>query len=345
MQLGVYLNAQHPEADDPGRRFAEMIEQVRLIRKMGFDSVWSGEHHITDGYHYFPLLSMLQRLAAEAEGLHVGTNIVLLPLHNPIEMAEIGAFLDVQTGGKFMLGVGLGYRPEEFAMFGVPMKERTTRLAEGIEIIRRLWSEDKVTHHGRHWQFENLTIRPRPSQKPRPPIMVAAQVDAAIERAARVSDGWCIVPTPRIDEVTKQAELFRKTRAAAGLPPSRHMVRLFEVSCAADEETALRRAAPFLLAKYAAYASWGLPGLKLDRGDKPEEQLRGLAKNRFGVGTPAQVVDALLAQHAVGVTHVSMRLSWPGMRQDEILAGIELLGREVLPEVRKRVAAGQSSGL
>ena len=339
MKLGIYLNSQHPEGDDPGRRFAEMIEQVRLMRKVGFDSVWSGEHHVTGGYHYFPLMSALQRLAAEAEGMYVGTNIVLLPLHNPMEIAEIGAFLDMHTGAKFMLGVGLGYRPEEFAMFGVPMKERTSRLAEGVEIIKRLWSEDKVTHKGRHWQFESMTIRPRPSQKPRPPIMVAAQVEAAIERAAKISDGWCIVPTPRLDEVAKGADLFRQTRAAAGLPPSQHMVRLYEVSCAADEETALRRAAPFLLAKYAAYASWGLPGLKFDKESKPEEQLRGLAKDRFGVGTPAQVVDALMAQHKIGVTHVTMRISWPGMKQDEILAGIELLGQKVLPEVRKRTGA------
>lgn len=337
MKLGVYLNAQHPADQDPARCFAETVEQVRLIRQMGFDSIWSGEHHVTDGFHYFPLLSMLNRLAADAEGLEIGTNIVLLPLHNPMEIAEIGAFLDVQSGGRFQLGVGLGYRPEEFAMFGVPMKERTSRLAEGIEIIKRLWSEDKVTHQGRHWQFENMTIGPRPSQRPRPPIMVAAQVDAAIERAAKISDGWCIVPTPRIDEVRKGADQFRKVRAEAGLPPSRHFVRLYEVSCAADEETALRRAAPFLLAKYAAYASWGLPGLKLDTGASPEAQLRDLAKDRFGVGTPSQVVEALMAQHAVGVTHVTMRLSWPGMKQDEILAGIELLGREVLPAVRQRV--------
>ena len=339
MKLGIYLNSQHPDGEDPARRFSEMIEQVRLMRQLGFDSVWSGEHHATDGYHYFPLLSALNRLAAEAEGMSIGTNIVLLPLHNPMELAEIGAFLDVQSGGKFMLGVGLGYRPEEFAMFGVSMKERTTRLAEGVEIIRRLWSEDNVTHKGKHWRFENLTVRPRPSQRPRPPIIVAAQVDAAIERAAKIGDGWCIVPTTGIGEVSKQADFFRQTRAGAGLAPSQHLVRLFEVSCAADEETALRRAAPFLLAKYSAYVSWGLPGLKLDTTARPEEQLRGLAKNRFGVGTPAQVVDALMAQHAAGITHVTMRISWPGMEQADILAGIELLGRQVLPEVRRRTSA------
>lgn len=340
MKIGVYLNAQHPAADDPARRFAEMAEQVRLIRQRGYDSIWSGEHHITDGYHYFPLLSMLHRLAADAEGLEIGTNIILLPLHNPIELAEIGAFLDVVSGGRFILGVGLGYREEEFAMYKVPMKERVSRLEEGIEVIGRLWTEDKVTFKGRHWSFENLTIRPRPLQSPRPPIVIASQVEAGIRRAARIGDGWTSVPVTRVQGVAQEVALFAKARAEAGLPPSKQIARIFEVSCAADEETALRRAAPFLIEKYAAYAAWGLPGLKMDKDAPPIEQLRGLAKDRFGVGTPAQVVEALVAQHKAGMTHVSMRMSWPGMAQADILAGIDLVGREVLPEVRRRIAAG-----
>ena len=138
MKLGIYLNAQHPAGDDPARRFAETAEQVRLIRSLHFDSIWGGEHHVTPGFHYFPLLPLLQRLAAEAEGMWVGTNLVLLPLHNPVGLAEVGAFLDVITGGRFLLGVGLGYRAEEFAVFGVSMAERVSRLVEGVEIIRRL---------------------------------------------------------------------------------------------------------------------------------------------------------------------------------------------------------------
>ena len=105
MQLGIYLNSQHPASDDPARRFAETLEQVRLIRSLGFDSIWAGEHHVTPGFHYFPQQALLQRIAAEAEGLWIGTNVTLLPLHNPIELAEIGAFMDVITGGKFLLGM------------------------------------------------------------------------------------------------------------------------------------------------------------------------------------------------------------------------------------------------
>ncbi|MEZ5816067.1 MAG: LLM class flavin-dependent oxidoreductase [Hyphomicrobiaceae bacterium] len=340
MKLGVYLNAQHPAGDAPSRRMAEMVEQVRLIRQRGYDSIWSGEHHITDGYHYFPLLSMLHRLSAEAEGLDIGTNIILLPLHNPIELAEIGAFLDVVSGGRFILGVGLGYREEEFAMYKVPMKERVSRLEEGVEILRRLWTEDKVTFKGRHWNFDGLSIRPRPMQAPRPPIVIASQIEAGIKRAARIGDGWTAVPVTRVQGVAKEIAMFHAARAEAGLPKSEHIARIYEVSCAKDEATALRRAAPFLIEKYSAYASWGLPGLKMEKDQSPEEQLRGLAKDRFGVGTPEQVVEALVGQHKAGMTHLAMRMSWPGMAQEEILAGIDLVGREVLPEVRRRIAAG-----
>src|SRR5437763_128259 len=174
MQLGIYLNSQHPESDDPARRLAETLEQVRLIRALGFDSIWAGEHHATPGFHFFPQMALLQRIAAEADGLWIGTNVNLLPLHNPIELAEVGAFMDVITGGKFLLGVGLGYRPEEFQIFGIPMSERVSRFTEAVEIIRRLWSEDRVTRSGRHWQFSDATDAQRPLRAPRRPIIIGA---------------------------------------------------------------------------------------------------------------------------------------------------------------------------
>jgi alkanesulfonate monooxygenase SsuD/methylene tetrahydromethanopterin reductase-like flavin-dependent oxidoreductase (luciferase family) len=290
------------------------------------------------GFHYFPQLPLLQRVAVEAEGLWLGTHVTLLPLHNPVELAEIGAFLDVSSGGKFLLGVGLGYRGEEFAAFGVPMNERVSRLVEGVEIIRRLWTEDRVTHNGRHWQFSDAGIRPRPLQA-RPPILVGAQAESAIKRAARIGDGWLLVPTPTMDKLAEQIALYRAAREAAKLAMPEHICRLYEVGCAEDEDAAFRRVAPYLLEKYASYASWGLGGLAPNREGAPEQQLRRLAKDRFAVGTPAQVADAILAQHRAGITHLAMRVSWPGMGQDDILASIELIGRKVLPEVRRRTSA------
>jgi alkanesulfonate monooxygenase SsuD/methylene tetrahydromethanopterin reductase-like flavin-dependent oxidoreductase (luciferase family) len=339
MKLGIFLNSQHPERDDPARRFAEMVEQVRLARQLGFDSVWAGEHHVTSGFHFFPQLALLHRIAADAEGMWLGTNLILLPLHNPVEVAELGGFLDVVTGGRFLLGVGLGYRAEEFEAFGVLMKERASRLAEGVEIIRRLWREDHVSHAGRFWRFTDASIRPRPLQAPHPPILIGAQVEAAITRAARIGDGWLAVPTPTLDEVSVQMSMFATARQQAGLPPAEHVVRLIEVGCGSDEETAFRRIAPYLLEKYASYIAWGMKGVALDPAAPPTEQLKGLASNRFAIGTTAEVTEALLAQHRAGFTHLTMRMSWPGMPQADILSAIELIGTRVLPEVRRRAGA------
>jgi alkanesulfonate monooxygenase SsuD/methylene tetrahydromethanopterin reductase-like flavin-dependent oxidoreductase (luciferase family) len=132
---------------------------------------------------------------------------------------------------------------------------------------------------------------------------------------------------------------YKSARAAAKLPASQHICRLLEVGCAPDDATAARRVAPFLMEKYKAYFSWGLEGLTIDPKAPPEQQFGSLAVGRFAVGSPQSVADMLVAQHQAGITHLSMRVSWPGMGQDDILAGIELLGNEVLPEVRRRTAA------
>ena len=303
------------------------VEQVRLIRSLGFDSIWAGEHHVTPGFHFFPQLALLQRLAAEAEGLWIGTNVTLLPLHNPVELAEVGAFMDVITGGKFLLGVGLGYRPEEYAIYGVPMSERVSRLRRG-----RRDHHAAVDRGPRHAPGTPLAVQ----RRHHPPAPAAVAAPAHHHRRAgarRPSSGpppsatagwWC-----RSRRSISSPSRWRPTtsaRSAAELPPSPHVCRLLEVGCAPDDETAVRRVAPFLIEKYKAYFSWGLEGLTLDPNATPEQQFRSLAANRFAVGSPAKVTDMLLAQHRAGITHLSMRVSWPGMGQDDILAGIELLG-------------------
>jgi alkanesulfonate monooxygenase SsuD/methylene tetrahydromethanopterin reductase-like flavin-dependent oxidoreductase (luciferase family) len=164
-------------------------------------------------------------------------------------------------------------------------------------------------------------------------------VAAGIARAARIADGWLVVPVPRVEEFAAQAKTFATARAAEGRAEPAQICRLLEVVCAPDEEHAIRRAAPFLLEKYSAYLSWGLEGVSLDPGATPAAQLRRLAADRFAIGSPAQVTEMLLAQHVAGATHLTMRVSWPGMPQADVLAGIELLGRQVLPEVRRRLSA------
>jgi len=337
MKLGIYLNSQHPVGDDPARRFDETLEQVRLVRSLGFDSIWAGEHHITPGFHFFPQLPLLHRLAGEAEGLWIGTNVTLLPLHNPVELAEAGAFLDVITGGKFLLGVGLGYRPEEYQIYGVPMSERVSRFTEAVEIIRRCGAKTGSRIPGATGNLATSPLhRARSKRRARPSLLARKWTRPSRGRPRSVMAGFRC-QHPRSTRFTRRC----RHSSPRGLRQScrRRSISADCVGCAADDETAILRSTPFLMEKYKSYFSWGLEGLTLDPNAAPEQQFGALASKRFAVGAPASVIDMLVAQHRCGISHLSMRVSWPGMGQDEILASIELLGREVLPVVRRRTAA------
>ncbi len=344
LQLGIYLNSQYPEDQDAGQCLADLVGQVKLVETLGFDSIWAGEHHLTPGFHFFPQLALLSHLAAFSGEMAIGTNLVLLPLHRPVDIAEQVALIDLACGGRFILTVGQGYRPEEFAAFGVPFEERLARMVDGIEVIRRLWRESDVDHDGGWFRLRGATVRPGPSRPGGPPIWIGATSDRAIKRAGRIGDAFMATPNDDNTGVRRQLELFASARAAAGLAPAAQTGRMLEVFCHRDGPTARRLARPHLLRKYAAYASWGLTGSAGEAassagGAADEDGFEALAANRFVIGDPDEVAAGLVAQYReVGVTHLAMRVAWPGSDQADTLACLDLLGREVLPRVRAVLA-------
>lgn len=345
LKLGIYLNSQFPESDSAPERYDELVEQTKLAAGLGYDSIWAGEHHLTPGFHFFPQLTLLANLAAHSGRMSVGTNLVLLPLHNPVDLAERVALIDIACGGRFILTVGQGYRPEEFAAFGVPFGERLDRMIESIAILRRLWSEREVTHDAGWFRIENATVRPGPMQSGGPPIWVGGTKDKAIRRAGLLGDAFMAAPNADNDEVRRQVTLFRESRAEAGRPDDVEVGRMLEVYCHEDSAEAHRIAAPHLLTKYAAYASWGLTGSAGEAAASAaeatsEEKFAALADNRFVIGNPDEVTAGLLHQHRhVGITHLSMRVSWPGSKRSEAMDCIRLMGEAVLPRVREALRA------
>jgi alkanesulfonate monooxygenase SsuD/methylene tetrahydromethanopterin reductase-like flavin-dependent oxidoreductase (luciferase family) len=341
LKMGIYLNSQHPEDEDAGAHLRAIIEQVKLAERLGFDSVWAGEHHLTDGFHFFPQLALLSHLAAYSGDMNLGTNLVLLPLHPPVDIAEQVALIDQLCGGRFILTLGQGYRQEEFDAFGVDIKDRLARFVDGIQVIRRLWSERDVDHETEWYSLAGATVRPAPAQPGGPPIWIGASAERAIKRAGRLADAFMAMPNATKGEVTSQLQMFGDARAQAGLAPALEAGRLIEVFCHSDSGEARRRVAPHLLTKYAAYASWGLQNSGSDEdveGQSVEEQFSHLAKDRFVVGDPDEVVEGLVAQHQeVGLTHLTMRVTWPGSDPAHAMDCIELLGTEVLPRVRRRL--------
>lgn len=338
LKMGIYLNSQHPETEDATARFHDIVEQVTLAERLGFDSIWAGEHHLTPGFHFFPQLTLLSALSAYTGHMALGTNLVLLPLHRPVDIAEQVAMIDIACGGRFILVVGQGYRREEFDALGSPYEDRLARFVDGIEIIRRLWTERNITHDAGWWSVENATLLPGPTHFGGPPIWIGATTDRAISRAGRIGDAFMATPNAGNDEVARQVALFAAARAEAGLMPARDVGRLIEVHCHADGNEARRRAERHLLTKYAAYASWGLTGSAgADTAQvvASRDAFADLAADRFVIGTPDEVIAGLIEQHRrIGMTHLAMRVTWPGSDPAHARDCIELLGTEVLPQVR-----------
>ena len=210
MKFGLLLNTQFLPGESASKRLEGLLDQVRAARDAGLHSVWVSQHYLATPFQMLQQMPVLGRLAAEAGSMHIGTNIFLLPIHNPVYVAEEVATLDVITEGRFVFGVGLGYREEENEAFGIAPGERVSRLVEGLEVIKRLWAEDEVTHHGRFFRLTKARMMLKPVQQPRPPIWFAANNDRAVERAARMADAWVINPHAKLAVLERQMGVYRR---------------------------------------------------------------------------------------------------------------------------------------
>src|SRR5258705_11676117 len=184
MKFGLLLNTQFPPGEGPSKRLEGLLDQVRAAGDNGLHSVWVSQHYLASPFQMLQQLPVPGRLAAEAGSMHIGTNIFLLPIHNPVYVAEQVATLDVISGGRFIFGVGLGYRPEEFNAFDVEMKVRVSRFLEVLQVVRRLWTEPAGTHAGRHFRRHRAAMALKPGQQPYQPQWVPTSADPAAERTA-----------------------------------------------------------------------------------------------------------------------------------------------------------------
>jgi len=160
---------------------------------LGFESLWAWDHVILGVEPSFPILDAigtLTALAARTRRIKLGTGILVLPLRNPTVAAKALSTLDVISGGRLILGAAAGWYAREFGAVGVPFKERGRLFERNLEIITRLWTEDRVTLKVDELDLREAVMRPRPVQRPRPPVLIGGYVDAVLRRVARMGDGW-----------------------------------------------------------------------------------------------------------------------------------------------------------
>jgi alkanesulfonate monooxygenase SsuD/methylene tetrahydromethanopterin reductase-like flavin-dependent oxidoreductase (luciferase family) len=168
--------------------YAQALDQIAWGEELGYRSVWLTEHHFAeDGYTPSPLV-LAAAIAARTRHMVIGTSLMVLPLHDPIRLAEDAATLSILSGGRFHLGVAIGYREVEFAAFCRPLSHRTSLMEEGVELIRRAWAGESLQCDGKRWQLPDVRATPVPEHKPL--LLIGAMAEPAIDRAARLGDGF-----------------------------------------------------------------------------------------------------------------------------------------------------------
>ena len=201
-------------SSDPYR---PMIDLARVAESSGFTTVTVGHHHFMAENLSDPL-TVLAAVAARTERVRVGTGIFQLPIHHPLRVAEQVATLDELSGGRVTLGVGLGWWPTEYEAFGSAFGERGARMEEALEILGQAWSGRPTSFDGRFYRFPEVTVHPRPVQRPHPPLWVAGLADPAVRRAARRGDAWIAGPVQSLDAVRSCLAVYRAECAALGRP-------------------------------------------------------------------------------------------------------------------------------
>jgi probable F420-dependent oxidoreductase len=198
--------------------FAQTFELAQEAEQAGFDTATIGHHHFMPGNASDPL-TFMAAVAARTSTLRVGTGIFQLPVHNPVRVAEQVATIDQLSAGRVSLGVGLGWWATEYEVQGSVFKERGARMEEALTILRLVWENENTSYDGRFWSFPELTVHPRPVQRPHPMLWVAGVADVAIDRAARLGDAWLCGPVQSLAKAQSCLAVYRPACAKANKEP------------------------------------------------------------------------------------------------------------------------------
>lgn len=318
------------------------LELIVDSERMGFDQAWLTEHHFIDDGYSPSLLPIGAAIAARTQRIRIGTFLLLLPLHNPVRVAEDTATVDLISGGRFDLGVGLGYRVGEFDDQGIPARERAGRMQENLTIVRRLLSGETVTIEGKYSKLRDIRISPPALQRPHPPIWVGGTAPQAVERAARMGFNF-------LTGGPGSANLYDDALRAEGHDPADFRVAATRPAYVAPtREQAWELAAAPLRYMAAGYLQWtaeanGASGAPDQTATLPSvgEIIGKQSLEFFGegtlVGTPDDVIAQIEEYRARSrLTDLVCGMALPGMPPDQIRAGMELFAREVIPHFREK---------
>jgi alkanesulfonate monooxygenase SsuD/methylene tetrahydromethanopterin reductase-like flavin-dependent oxidoreductase (luciferase family) len=329
MRFGLEFGS-YPADLDPIQVCAQVTERAQVAYENNFEGLFVAQHFLTGPEAaILQSLPLLSYLAGRVPGMYVGTSILLLPLHHPVMVAEYFSTLDNLSGGKLLFGVGQGYRDSEFNAFGIDKRERRGRLIEGLQVIRKLWTEDAVTFHGEFFHLDKATCLPKPRQRPCPPILMGADTVKTVAKVPEVADHWIASRRHSKTFLREALPVYKAALDQQGRPFKGLFI--FRDLCIADStREAEERIKEGYERRYQRYQQWGQPG---ERYDLAFDELK---RDRLILGSPAEVVEQVMSYHEEFHTEFMwFMVDWPGMDPRFSLETIRRFGAEVIPQIKR----------
>ncbi len=316
MELSLYVNLY--SNDSPS--MADVVEQARVAEGAGFTSVVLGERHLHPaGYH--EILTSLTWLAAHTATIRLATAGIVAPLHHPVLLAEQLAHIDQLSGGRLDAGFVIGYRDDEFRLFGAQRAQRARIFEEVVGAVVSLWTQPRTTIAGRFVNLDDAYISTAPRQQPRPPVWNGCRVSSALARTARMCDAW----TTSFNEL--DADLPDKIAEYRSYPTGptslgKKVLVCREAMCGATSQEARTAIEAPLRDLYAGYLGWKAGSA--DRGRYADDWRQ--IEDRSLIGSPAQCRERLAHYSAMGCAGAILRIQPAGVAQRDVLASIERFG-------------------
>lgn len=320
------------------QEYHEIVELTRLAETLGFDSVWVSEHHGSSDGYLSSCLPLLATLAEASDRLLLGTGVLLTPFHHPLRLAEDAAVVDQISEGRLILGLGLGWREEEFRMWGFPISERVRRTTETVEILRKAWTGERFSHQGKIFRFDDVLVTPAPHQEDGVPIYLAGMMEPAIKRAGRLGDGY-IRSRGDLSSARQALAWAEEGARDAEKDPSVLGFALLQNAFVWAEGDAWELVRGGVAHQLGVYAGWRAG---TDTPERPELEVMPPDEAELRAMTPAgdrhtvlralrPLVEAFADRKDF---HLVVRLHYPGMDLDTAARAVELFGEEVIPGLK-----------
>ena len=332
MKFGVFYQMPCAADQSPAQRYQDTISQVQLADELGFDAAWLAELHFNQRFSVMPAPLMVgSAIAQTTSRIRIGTAVHLMPLHQPIRLAEEGAALDVLSGGRSIFGIGRGAIPTHFQGYGIDQEEARERFLEGLEMVLGMWSQDDYSYQGKYHQADGITIAPKPIQKPHPPVYIASNSADTFNLVGQLGHSILVAPTiVTVQGALTGLETYRAELEKNGHDPADRDVNVTVHVNVAQDEMKARSGFEKTINNYLGTLRSGS-----GRGSARAQTLdyETVLDEYAAVGTPEQVAEKL--DKLKGMYGPDGFICWfntGGMiSHEEVQTSMSLFGEKVMP--------------